>query len=219
MYKYLFLITATLFLSSCSTDTDGAIDSEPKDTTLSATSKPNPTPKPKTTAEEVLSNYEVSMIRNNYPTLESAIAGLKDEGRMSEDLLNKERFPNFMHRLVFWDELVGMDWDELNSIPKTNYQRMKKDIISESGKGFCFEGMVHEIRVNREITPPVTEALMYVPYEGYIAIMAVRSSGDILPEEKAKFCGIATGNMYYQTLRGEDSSPYLLGMFDLPENK
>lgn len=184
--------------------------------------KANPPYKPepkKTTAEEVLTNYEVMMIRNNYPTLESAIAGFKDEGIMAEELLNRERSPNFMHRLVFWDALVGMSWDELNNIPKTNYQKMKKDIIAESGKSFCFEGMVHEIQVNRTVTPLITEALMYVPYEGYVAIMAVKSSGDILPEEKAKFCGIAAGNRYYQTLMGTNSAPYLLGMFDLPENK
>lgn len=216
MYKYLFLITATFFLSSCSSDS--AIDSEPKDTTLSATSKPNPTSKPKTTAEEILTNYEVKIIRS-YPTLESAIAGFKDESIMTEELVSMENSPSFLQNMIFWDALVGMNWDELNNIPKANYQRMNKDIVAESGKSFCFEGMVHEIRVDRTIKPSITEALMYVPYEGYAAIVAVKSSGDILPETTAKFCGIAVGRRFYQTLMGTDSAPYLVGMFDLPENK
>lgn len=217
MYKYLFLISTTFFLFSCSTDNN--IENDPEETTLSAPSELSLPSRPKTSAEENLTNYEVMMVRSGYPNLESAIAGYKDESLMSEELVDIEKTPMLLQKLLIWDALVGMDWDELNSIPETNYQRMKKDIIAESGKSFCFEGLVHDIRVNRTLRPPITEALMYVPHEGYAAIVAVRSSGDILPDTYARFCGIATGKKYYQTLMGTDSAPYLFGMFDLPENK
>lgn len=209
-----------MFLSSCSTDTDGAIDSEPKETTLSATSKPNPTPKPKTTAEERLTNFEVMMIRDSYPTLESAIAGYRDEDLMAEELVNNQDASDFMRKLVIWDALVGMNWDELNSIPETNYKKMNKDIIAESGKRFCFKGRVDRIQVNRTVKPAFADAVMVVPYEGRVAIVAVKSSGDILPDTEARFCGIVAGTRSYQTIMGTPGSlPDLVGMFDLPENK
>lgn len=220
MYKYLFLITATLFLSSCSNDS-AIEDSDSKDSTLSTTTtKANPPYKlePKTTAEEMLSNYEVMTIRDSYPTLESAITGYKDEGVMTRELSEAKAgaYPNLVKNLIVWDALVGMNWDELQSLPKTSYPRIIKDIIGEAGKVFCFNGTVHHIQVNRTITPPITDVLMFVPYGGYVVITAVKSSGDILSGEQANFCGIVGGKRY---ARDGDSIPLLVGMFDLPENK
>ena len=211
MYKYLFLITATLFLSSCSNDS--AIDSELKDTTLSNSSKS------KTTVEERLTKFEVMMIKS-HPTLESAIAGFKDENIMVEELANSQETSDFVRKLVFWDTLVGMNWDELNNIPQTDYQKMNKDIVAESGKSFCVEGRVAQIQVNRTVKPAFTEAVMVVPYEGRVAVIGVKSSGDILPETVARFCGIVAGTRSY-TIMGSPagSLPHLVGMFDLPENK
>ena len=219
MYKYLFLITATLFLSSCSNDS--AIDGDSRDSTLYKTyTKANPPykPEPKTTAEEELGSYEVKMIRDSYPTLESVIAGYKDEDVMIRELseADSSKYPSLVRGLVIWDALVGMTWDELQSIPETNYPRMTKDIISEAGKRFCFKGTVHYIEVDRTLRPPLTNVVMFVPYESYVAILAVKSSGDILYGDEAKFCGIVGGNKYSS---GRGSMPFLVGMFDLPENK
>lgn len=211
MYKYLFLITVTFFLSSCSSDS--AIDSELKDTTLSNSSKS------KTTVEESLAKREVMMIKS-YPTLESAIAGFKDENIMAEELANSQETSDFVRKLVFWDALVGMNWDELNNIPQTDYQKMNKDIVAESGKSFCVEGRVAQIQVNRTVKPAFTEAVIVVPYEGRVAVIGVKSSGDILPDTVARFCGIVAGTRSY-TIMGSPagSHPHLVGMFDLPENK
>lgn len=208
-----------MFLSSCSSDS--AVESDSRDSTLYKTyTKANPPykPEPKTTAEEQLSNYEVMMIRDSYPTLESAITGFKDEGIMTRELSEAKasEVPSLVANLILWDALVGMNWDELQSLPKTSYPRMTKDIISEAGKVFCFNGTVHQIQVDRTIKPPVTNVLMFVPFESYVAIAAVKSSGDILSGERANFCGIVGGNRY---ARDGDSIPYLVGMFDLPENK
>ena len=97
---------------------------------------------------------------------------------------------------------------------------IKKDIFSETGKRFCFTGTIHDIKVDRTINPPVTNAFMYAAYRGYVNVIAVRSSGNILPSSEVDFCGVVTGDTAgYTTFSGGDSAPYLIGMFDLPENK
>ncbi len=212
MYKNLSLIATLLFLSACSSDNTVEND-------LDSTSK-NPsevtTAKPATTAEAVLSENQIKNLKQEAPTLASAIALYNNEGAIDS---NNDNPPELLKNLLLWEGIVGMTWEGLNSIPETNYDRIKKDVIAEAGKRFCFEGTVHEIQVDRSIKPPVTSALMYVPYRSYAYAIAVRSSGDILPNSVAKFCGIVVGNNNYETFAGRDSAPYLIGMFDLPENK
>lgn len=214
LFKRLFLITTALFLFACSSDNtvENDLNSIP---TKSSEARGT---EPVTTAEEVLSKNQIKELKQDVPTLASAIAFYKNEGLIDVDP-NDDNPPQLLMNLLLWDGIVGMTWEDLNSIPETNYDMIKKDVIAEAGKRFCFEGTVHEIQVDRSIKPPVTNALMYVPFRGFAYVVAVRSSGDILPDVEAKVCGIVTGNKSYQTFAGMNSAPYLLGMFDLPENK
>lgn len=214
MYKRLFLIATALFLSACSSD--NTVENDLNSTSV----KPSEatTVEPATTAEAVLSENQIKELKQEAPTLASAIALYNNEDSIGVDF-NNDNPPELLMNLLLWDGVVGMTWEGLNSIPETNYDRIKKDVIAEAGKRFCFEGTVHEIQVDRSIKPPVTSALMYVPYRSYAYAIAVRSSGDILPNSVAKFCGIVVGNNNYETFAGMDSAPYLIGMFDLPENK
>lgn len=206
MYKRLFLITTTLFLFSCSNDNTVGNDSN---------NKPS---EPATTAEEVLSKNQIKELKQNAPTLDSAIAFYKSDDSITVDV-NKDEHPQLLVNLVFWHGIIGMTWQGLNSIPETSYPLIKKDVIGEAGKRFCFLGYVREIQVDRSMKPAVTNALIYATSRGYVYVLAVGSSGNILPDSEVKFCGIVTGNKHYQTLAGMDSAPYLIGMFDLPENK
>lgn len=221
LYKHLIIVATTLYLFACSSD--NTVEDDLKSTSteprIAIPAESIMVTEPKTTAEEILSKNEIKELKQKAPTLASAIAlynnnmpvnSLPDEGDISE----------LLSYLIIWDGVVGMTWDELNNIPETSYEMIRKDIFSETGKRFCFTGTVHDIKVDRTITPPVTNAFMYAAYRGYVNVMAVRSSGDILPNSQVDFCGVVTGDTAgYTTLVGRDSAPYLFGMFDLPENK
>lgn len=217
MYKRLFLIVTTLLLFACSNDSTVETDLNTTSTKPSEAieakpimlSKPVMAAKPKTTAEEVLSENQIKKLKQEAPTLASAIALYNNEDSVGVDF-NDDNPPELLRNLLLWEGIVGMTWEGLNSIPETNYDKIEKDVIAEAGKRFCFEGTVHKIQVDRSIKPLITNAVMYVPYRSYAYAIAVRSSGDILPSSVARFCGIVVGM---------NSAPYLIGMFDLPENK
>ena len=221
MYKYLTVVATTLFLFACSSENtvEDDLNSTSTETHVAIPAESIMVTEPKTTAEEILSTNQIKELKQEAPTLASAIA-LYNNKMPVNSLPNDGDISELLSYLLIWDGVVGMTWDELNSIPETSYEMIKKDIFSETGKRFCFTGTVHDIKVDRTITPPVTNAFMYAAYRGYVNVIAVRSSGDILPSSQVDFCGVVTGDVAgYSTLAGGDSAPYLLGMFDLPENK
>lgn len=221
LYKRLFLMATTLFLFACSSD--NALEDDLNTTSTkpneAIVAKPIMVTKPKTTAEEVLGENQVKKLKQEAPTLASAIALYNNKNPVNSVPDNGD-ISELLSYLIIWDGVVGMTWEDLNSIPETSYEMIKKDIFTETGKRFCFTGTVHEIKVDRSINPPVTHAFVYASYRGYVNVIAVGSSGNILPSSEVNFCGIVTGDIAeYETLAGGDSAPYLLGMFDLPENK
>lgn len=221
MYKYLIVVATTLFLFACSSENAGEDDlnSTSTETRVAIPAESIMVTEPKTTAEEILSTNQIKELKQDAPTLASAIA-LYNNKMPVNSLPNDGDISEFLSYLIIWDGVIGMTWDELNSIPETSYEMIKKDVFSETGKRFCFTGTIHDIKVDRTINPPVTNAFMYAAYRGYVNVIAVRSSGDILPSSQVDFCGVVTGDTAgYSTLAGGDSAPYLLGMFDLPENK
>lgn len=219
MYKYLFLTTITLLISSCSseTETDSRVSESKLADEHSATSYRLQATESKTSLEEHWNPEDIMEYERNLPTLIAAIDFYKKDLTSVEP--EKGGVSEFLWDMVTWDQAVGITWEAINDVPETSYPKMKKDMFAEVGKSFCFEGMVHEIEVDRSIKPPITKAKMYVPYEGYIVAIAVKSSGDIVKDSVAGFCGVATGSLSYSTYGGDDSVPVLIGMFDLPENK
>lgn len=221
MYKYLTVVATTLFLFACSSENtvEDDLNSTSTETHVAIPAESIMVTEPKTTAEEILSTNQIKELKQEAPTLASAIA-LYNNKMPVNSLPNDGDISELLSYLLIWDGVVGMTWDELNSIPETSYEMIKKDVFSETGKRFCFTGTIHDIEVDRTINPPVTNAFMYAAYRGYVNVIAVRSSGDILPSSQVDFCGVVTGDVAgYSTLAGGDSAPYLLGMFDLPENK
>lgn len=214
MYKHLIVVATTLFLFACSSDK--AVEDDLNSTSTESIM----VTEPKTTAEEVLSKNQIQELKQKAPTLASAIAFYNNNKTPVNSLPKDGDFSEFLSYLIIWDEVVGMTWDGLNSIPETSYEMIKKDIFSETGKRFCFTGTIHDIKVDRTINPPITNAFVYAAYRGYVNVIAVRSSGNILPSSEVDFCGVVTGDTVgYATFAGGDSAPYLIGMFDLPENK
>ena len=215
MYKYLFLICTSFFLFSCSSDSSVESDSNDTELVVSETNSGNSN---QSEEKSSLSDEQVDTIKSRMPTLESAISNFKNQSP-EEAASSGDSVPLMLERMLVWHTVIGINWQDINNLTETSYPKMKKDILAEAGKKYCFEGMVHQIVVDRTFEVPLTHAAMYVPYEDYVYVLAVGSSGEIVEKTSARFCGIATGSREYQTAMGTRSAPYLLGMFDLPENK
>lgn len=114
-----------------------------------------------------------------------------------------------------------MKWSELQEIPDGKYAMVMKDSDSQRGKRICTNGRVIEIAVDRSLPDKkVFLGGMYDDGGRLYRFIAVRSTGEIVANSRARFCGIITGQQHYQnSIGGTAHSVHLVGMFDLPENK
>ena len=141
MYKHLIVVATTLFLFACSSDktVEDDLNSTSTESGVAIPAESIMATEPKTTAEEVLSKNQIQELKQKAPTLASAIAFYNNKTPVNS-LPKDGDFSEFLSYLIIWDEVVGMTWDGLNSIPETSYEMIKKDIFSETGKRFCFTG-------------------------------------------------------------------------------
>lgn len=122
--------------------------------------------------------------------------------------------------LALWS-IERMKWSELQEIPVGKYAMVMKDSDSQRGSRICTGGRIIEISVDN--TVPGSKVFLGGMYDdaGHIyRFIAVRSTGEIVANSRAKFCGIVTGQQHYQNSAGGVAhAVHLVGMFDLPENK
>ena len=122
--------------------------------------------------------------------------------------------------LAFWS-VERLKWSELQEIPTGKYAMVMKDSDSQRGSRICTSGRIIEIAVDN--TVPGGKIFLGGMYDdaGHIyRFIAVRSTGEIVANSRAKFCGIVTGQKHYQNSAGGVAhAVHLVGMFDLPENK
>ena len=114
-----------------------------------------------------------------------------------------------------------LKWSELQEIPSGKYALVMKDSDSQRGSRICTGGRIIEITVDN--TVPGSKVFLGGMYDdaGHIyRFIAVRSTGEIVANSRAKFCGIVTGQQHYRNSAGGVAhAVHLVGMFDLPENK
>lgn len=122
--------------------------------------------------------------------------------------------------LALWS-IERLKWSELQEIPGGKYAMVMKDSDSQRGSRICTGGTIIEIAVDNTI--PGSKIFLGGMYDdaGHIyRFIAVRSTGEIVANSRAKFCGIVTGQQHYQNSAGGVAhAVHLVGMFDLPENK
>jgi len=96
-----------------------------------------------------------------------------------------------------------------------------KDSNSQRGSRICTGGRVIEISVDNTVPGgKVFLGGMYNDAGQLYRFVAVRSTGEIVANSRAKFCGIVTGQQHYaNSVGGIAHAVHLVGMFDLPENK
>jgi hypothetical protein len=123
-------------------------------------------------------------------------------------------------KLALWGA-EHMRWSELQEIPTTKFGLVMKDPDAQRGKKLCINGQIIEIGVDRSV--PDKKIFMGGMFDdgGRIyRFIAVQSSGEIMAQSRARFCGIVTGQQHYENSGGGVAhSVHLVGMFDLPENK
>jgi hypothetical protein len=116
--------------------------------------------------------------------------------------------------------LNNMTWTELQALPETKHALVLKDSVAERGKRNCYTGVIVEIEVDRSAGKPLYLGGL-ATHSGQVArFAAVGSTGDLVQKSGAKFCGVVTGrSSYSNSAGGTTHGVFLVGMFDLPENR
>jgi len=103
---------------------------------------------------------------------------------------------------------------------ETSIGLVMKDPDEQRGKRLCAPGTIVQITVNRTDLGPIGEGLMITEAGNIISYLAVRSTGDLVEQSVARFCGIVTGKYDYPNSGGGTGhAVQMVGMFDLPENR
>lgn len=115
-----------------------------------------------------------------------------------------------------------LKWNDLQKIESSKFELVMKDPDTERGKKLCTNASIVEIAVDNTMPNKVkiyTGALFDSSMRIY-RFIAVGSTGELVANSSAKFCGIVTGkNDYANSAGGVGHAIHLVGMFNLPENK
>lgn len=113
-----------------------------------------------------------------------------------------------------------MKWGELQAIPAGKYGMVMKEPDSQRGARLCVNGRVIEIAVDTTVPQKIYQGGMFDADGRIYRFIAGGSTGEIMAESHAKFCGIVTGQQHYpNSAGGVAHAVHLVGMFDLPENR
>ncbi len=125
---------------------------------------------------------------------------------------------NAVALLATWAD-KRLRWDDLERVPGTTVGKAQKDPDAERGKRLCVAGAIVEIHADRSIGPTLYQGGMMVAGD-VVRFIAVRSTGDLVAQSAARFCGLVTGRESYQNTRGNTvHATQAVGIFDLPENR
>lgn len=121
--------------------------------------------------------------------------------------------------LAFWAS-TNLKWAELIELPSSKHGLIMKDSAAQLGKRLCVKGRVIEIARDKTVEQPLFTGGMFDGTGRIYRFVAVGSTGDIVGNTQAGFCGIVTGQQHYlNSAGGVAHAVQLVGLFDLPENK
>lgn len=113
-----------------------------------------------------------------------------------------------------------LTWAMLETRPKTSYRLVMKDAVPERGKLICVRGTVTQITTDRSTGEPIYIGQIMTSGMKFVHFNAVKSSGKIVEDSPARFCGVVTGRYSYSNTGGGTTlTVNAVGMFDLPENR
>jgi hypothetical protein len=164
-----------------------------------------PLPPPKTPLERIL----------EIDTFLSAVAYAKPSMADSVEMVDEGTL------LIFAWAQKRLRWGDVNvARNETSPALVRKDPDAERGKRACVRGTIVEIKVFRLDFGRGYEGLLMTNDVQFVKFGAVGSTGTLVADSPARFCGVVTGEHAFANVSGGQTRTVLMvGMFDLPENR
>jgi hypothetical protein len=114
----------------------------------------------------------------------------------------------------------SLKWSEVDVKPQTSYGRVMKDADQERGKPLCETGTLREITKQDLNGQKVYVGMMDSTAHEPVGFIAVRSTGELVAKSRGKLCGVVVGKYDFATTDNSvGHAAFLVGLFDLPENR
>ncbi|MDI3284944.1 hypothetical protein [Polyangium sp. 15x6] len=122
--------------------------------------------------------------------------------------------------LALWALAHPPTWADLApSRDETSVGMVRKDSDGERGKRLCAPGQIIRIKVERLQDGSVASGSLLTDGETLIHFFALRDTGALVEDSRARFCGVVTGNFTFSNEHGTADGIQMVGMFDLPTNR
>nr|PZN75905.1 MAG: hypothetical protein DIU57_17880 [Pseudomonadota bacterium] len=119
-----------------------------------------------------------------------------------------------------WGSDGRLTWSDIQAAPATKHSLVMKDPEANRGKRLCVSGEIVQIEADRSAVHMMHSGVMGTESWDFVRFVALGSSGDLVQDSWARFCGIVTGKQSYNnTQGGVTHAVFAVGMFDLPENR
>ena len=122
--------------------------------------------------------------------------------------------------LAFWMDNKHTKIGDIKILDSSTRGKILKDSYNERGKKLCVSGSIVEIQVDRSSGFTAYHAGIVNNYVDATRLLAIGSTGELVANSNATFCGVVIGKIGFNNAAGgTTNAPYLVGMFDLPENR
>lgn len=103
---------------------------------------------------------------------------------------------------------------------ETSFKLVRKDSDLARGKRLCVRGQLVQIEKEKVGSDPLFTGLMLSGSYDIYSFIAVRSTGELVSNSHARFCGVVIGKYEYSnSAGGRGHAISVVGMFDLQENR
>ena len=200
--KKILLATVLLTLIGCSKQSDNN-----ENMTQPAVAQPE--------IEEKSDSEKYAELLASQDTLSKAVNMIKPT--MSDEF---DAFPSSAGILASWMIEKNVKISDIRSLESSTRGKILKDSFSERGKRLCISATLVEIQVDRSAGFAAYHAGLVNNYTDVTRVLAIGSTGDLVADSNATFCGVIVGKVGFTNASGgTTNAPYLVGMFDLPENR
>jgi len=203
--KKILLATTLLVLVGCSQPSENQVNNENMTQPAVAQSE----------VKEKSDSEKYAELLASQNTLSDAINIIKPN--MSDEF---DSFPASAADLATWMNNKHIKIEDIKSLESSTRGKVLKDSFSERGKRLCVNASLVEIQVDRSAGFAAYHAGLVNNYTDVTRVLAIGSTGDLVENSNAVFCGIIIGKIGFTNASGgTTNAPYLVGMFDLPENR
>ena len=200
--KKILLATVLLTLIGCSKQSDNN-----ENMTQPAVAQPE--------IEEKSDSEKYAELLASQDTLSKAVNMIKPT--MSDEF---DAFPSSAGILASWMNEKNVKISDIRSLESSTRGKILKDSFSERGKRLCISATLVEIQVDRSAGFAAYHAGLVNNYTDVTRVLAIGPTGDLVADSNATFCGVIVGKVGFTNASGgTTNAPYLVGMFDLPENR